>query len=239
MIRSIIIDDEERAVSGLKNIIKSTTPEIEIVACAYGVLEGVKRIQELKPELVFLDIEMSDGLGLDVTRCFDRGAFKTVFVTAHSHYAVEAFKQKAYSYLLKPIDPDDLLQLVDDLKKETENALKGDVSSQKMAIPTLNGSRIIELKAIVRLQSDNNYTRVFLEDGKQLMVSKTLRKFEEMLPAGQFMRVHQSHMVNFNMVEEFHKNGSYLSLKNGDEVPLNSTSKAFMRKALSYGLLDL
>jgi len=240
--KAIIVDDEQRAIDSLTALLKTFTPQLEIISSYTDPIKALSTVKVNEPDVLFLDIEMPTLTGLKTLEYLEDSSTKTVFVTAHNHHTIEAIRLKAYDYLLKPVDPDDLLALWDRLQDDHKRQINAvpRTSVSRIALPTLSGNRIVDLEEIVRLKSDNNYTQVILKQEKPILVSRTLGKFEQSLPPEQFIRVHQSHMVNFNLILEINRsNGGYLVMTNGDEVPLNNKNKAFIKKALSYGLISI
>lgn len=228
----VVIDDEPNARQLLKDLVNMYCPQLKVIGEANGVKEGVKTIQELKPALVFLDVEMGDGQGFDLLDHFSKPDFKVIFTTAHQKFAIQAFKYYAIGFLLKPIDPDDLLATVEHaLKKETVQGLDDLMEAfrqstspkpiERIALSASDGITMLKLENIIRLESDQGYTTFYSTEGEKLLVSRSIGEFEESLPKELFFRVHVSHMVNLNFVKKYIKeDGGYLILENGDQIPL-------------------
>ena len=182
---------------------------------------------------------MPDGTGFDLLRKFDSLNFKFVFITAYKEHAIKAFKFSALDYLLKPIDPDDLIETIDRVSKtinETGSnmkleALLENISSQsnepkKIVLRTSESIHIVKVTDIIRCESSSNYTYFFLKDGKKLLVSRTLKEYHEMLDSKSFFRPHQSHLININYIDRFEKaDGGYLIMKDGSNVPVSFRKK--------------
>lgn len=239
--KAIIIDDELNAIDSLKALLEIFGTTVNVVGQATNIKDAVSVINACDPDIVFLDIELRDGLGMDVLDHFPKRTFKVVFVTAYEQYAIKAFKLRAFDYLLKPIDPEDLEALVAQLEKEMAKEAPRNVTTfQRMSIPTQHGVRMIDLDKIVRLESDNNYTRLILDGGEEVLVTRTLKKFENSLPETDFIRVHQRHMINWKTVVEYTKqDGGFLILDNGSEIPVSRKNKALIEKALEFGIIKI
>ena len=242
MIKAIIIDDEVQARKLLNALIQSHCPQISIVDECTNLPEGVKSIRKLKPDLIFLDIEMPGHSGLELLDFFDEKEidFGIIFTTAYNEYAIKAFKLSAVDYLLKPISGEDLEQAVERFEKrftafpKSSNPTPIDHSDNKIAIPIGQSIRFIDLDEIVYLKAENTYTEIHLQDQTKLLVSRTLKNFEEVLthkPA--FFRCHKSYIVNKNYVLDYVKSdGGYLILKPKTAIPI-STDKVedFLQQA--------
>jgi len=187
--------------------------------------------------LVFMDINLSDGSGFSVLEGVENLNFKVIFVTAYDQYAIKAFNYSAIGYVLKPIDLEDLRSAIDrgKIKSETEesSAIKALLENfskkekdRKIAIPERDGITFVNVNEIVRCQSDNNYTEIHLKSGQKILVSKPLKKYEELLPEDIFFRIHQSHLVNLNEVARFLKEeGGYLIMNDGTQLEISRRKK--------------
>lgn len=230
-----IIDDEKKGRETLKNFIKTYCSDLEIVGEAMNVAEGIAMIADKQPEVVFLDIEMPDGTGFDLLSAIQQINFQVVFVTAFDQYAVKAFQFSAVDYLLKPVNPSLLMQAVDKLRKRLsidQLNLKLDVllNNKKkldtLALPTAEGVHMTKIDQITRCAADNNYTTFYLADGSQIIVSRTLKEYSDLLEEFNFYRVHQSHLVNLDFVDKYISGeGGYLIMNNGDSVDVSRRRK--------------
>lgn len=234
-IKAIIIDDELMARTLLKNMLKEISNDIEVVSLCEDLSNGIKAIRKLKPEIVFLDIEMPGHSGLEILDFFneDEIDFSIIFTTAYNQYAINAFKLSAVDYLLKPIELNDLEKSIDIFKKKTkrnndiyknlQNNFKSNTSN-KIAVPIGNSIVFIELNQIVYLKADNSYCEIHLNDQRKIVASRTLKNFEEaILNFNTFFRCHKSYLVNLNYVSEYVKSeGGYLILKNNENIPISS-----------------
>jgi len=235
MLKAIIIDDSIEARKALVTEIEDCCPEIELIGQAEGVVSGAKLIRSVNPDLIFLDIQMNDGSGFDLLELIGNINFKVIFTTASDEYAVKAFKYSAVDYLLKPIDPDELVSAVkkaergnqkENLNLLMENAKHSNKPVRKLALNTLDKLHIVNISDIVRCESDVNYTQFFFSNGNKLLVTKTLKDFEDLLSEHQFIRVHQSHLVNVNYIKEFVKgDGGYLVMTDKTSVPVSTRKR--------------
>jgi len=243
VIDAVIIDDVQAARDTLKADLKDYCPQINILGEADGVVSGAKLIKNKKPQVVFLDIQMQDGSGFDLLEILPEVNFNIIFTTASDEFAIRAFRFSALDYLLKPIDPEELTAAVKKLEAkdqpETENlqVLRDNLSEsrplKRLALNTLEKIHIAEIENIVRCESNVNYTMFHFNEGKKLLVTKTLKEFDEMLRDHGFIRVHQSHLVNVKYLKEYVKtDGGYLVMKNGAEVPVSTRKKQMVLEAI-------
>jgi len=239
MIKAVIIDDIQEAITVLTSDLQTYCKNNEVIGSANGVVSGAKIIKELKPDLVFLDIQMPDGTGFDLLEIIGEADFKLIFTTASDEFAIKAFKFSAIDYLLKPIDPDDLMKAVEKVEHQHNptsrlELLKGNLKNQKkIALNTVDKIHIVQIEDVIRLESDINYTRFYFQDGSKLMVTKTLKEFDKMLSDHSFIRIHQSHLVNTNFIKEYTKQDGKLVLKNGDRISVSSRKKSTLMDMIS------
>lgn len=244
-ITAIIIEDEKASRVTLQNYLVKYCPVVSVLAEAENIKEGHALIKKLHPDLVFLDIEMPYGNAFDLLEKFDSLDFELIFVTAFSKYALEALNLSASNYLLKPLDISQLIEAVEKVGKQlsekqqvqTSNILLENLSIEnkqlkKMVLPMLDGFEVVVLKDIIRCQANDNLTNIFLQDGTRRTVCRTLKFYEEVLQAYDFVRVHKSHMININYVKQYKKGkGGEVILSNGKEVPVSPSKKAnFLEK---------
>lgn len=238
MIKAIIIDDIKEARVVLKADLESYCVNIEVVGEAEGVVSGAKLIKELNPDLVFLDIQMQDGTGFDLLEILPNTNFKLIFTTASDEYAVKAFKFSAVDYLLKPIDPDELMDAVSRVEQQEKPAdrielLKENFNKPKrIALNTLEKIHIVEVDEILRCESNINYTMFYFIDGTKLLVTKTLKEFDKLLADHSFIRVHQSHLINAGFIKEFSKSDGYIYMKDGTKVPVSTRKKQVLMEMI-------
>ena len=234
--RAIIIDDERLARKELKSLLKDYH-EIEIVDECSSPEEALKSIEKHNPDLLFLDIQMPDGNGFDVLKGVKYKEFEIVFITAYQEYAIQAIKFSALAYILKPIDVEELdeavkkaLSTLEKKKNEVQfNALVSNIDrsqKKKLVLKTQESVYVLELKEIIRCEADKNYTSFYLESGKRILVSKTLKEYDLLLSGHSFFRVQQSHLVNLDHIDRYDKgDGGAVIMKDGSSVPLSPAKK--------------
>jgi two-component system LytT family response regulator len=244
-IKTIIIDDEKASRTLLKAMLEKYCQEIEVIALCEDLPTGVKTIRKQKPDLIFLDIEMPGHSGLELLEFFneDEVEFSIIFTTAYNHYAIQAFKLSAVDYLLKPIEREELVYAIERYKKKTVKPnytlLKENITqpvSQKIAIPTGSSIRFLALNEIVYLKADGSYTHIILENNDKIMVSKSLKQYEELLIfSDDFIRCHKSYLVNVNYIKEYIKSdGGSLRLKNNHEISISPEKSDEVLNRLNY-----
>lgn len=243
MISVVIIDDESKARTTLKELLLSICPEVEVLGEADGVNSGIQLLSKLRPDAVLLDIQMNDGTGFDLLDQLPRVDFQIVFATAYEEFALQAIQYHAFHYLLKPIDPDQLQSVCHEIKKEKANQLPGQrlerllesIQSQKIeniALPTSEGIIYLKLQEIIRLESKGNYSFFHTTGREKVVVSRTLKEFEKILPTDLFFRVHQSHIVNLREVRKYMKeDGGYALMVDATKVPISNRNRNdFLRR---------
>jgi two-component system LytT family response regulator len=235
-INTIIVEDELRSADVMKTLLAECCPEIEIAAVAPSVKSAVELIKLLKPELVFLDVELPDGNGFNVLESFPPGLFNVIFVTAYEHYALKAIKASALDYLLKPVDTDELIAAIKKLPDETESDMRQDVYLQnqnqqnrqkmRLALPTIDGLKFIEQGDIIWCEAQGSYCNFLLTNKEKVLVSKPLSYFEEILDEEQFCRPHQSYIINLAHAKNYVKGrGGYLIMSDGSKVEVSVRMK--------------
>lgn len=246
MIKAVVIDDEINNQELISNLLKSYAENIQVVGLADSVESAYKTIQEHQPDLIFLDIQMPDGTGFDLLKKFEKINFKIIFVTAHQEFALEAFKYSALDYILKPLSPANLLAAV----KKAEETMGGDELNMKLKIllnniaePIKNKKKIVlktmeriysvDLDDIIRFESDGGYTKVYLTDGKRIMVSKTMKEYDDLLLDAGFLRVHHSHLINMNHLFCFEKAEGHVVMKDDSVVPVSNRKKDHLMELLN------
>lgn len=240
--KAIIIDDQSHIRENLKLLLREFTPDVEVVAEADGVRSGLECLKENLADLVFLDIEMADGTGFDLLNLIKKRTFRVIFVTGHEGYAIRAFRVSAIDYLLKPVDPDDLIEAVAKVKSQrpiedfqVEEAIHAQKEEKVRQLVLSDAENVyrIQVEGILRCQSEDNYTRFFLSDGRKLLISKTLKEFAELLEKSGFFRCHQSHLINLAFFDHLDKrDGGTIYLKDGSPVPLATRKKEQLLQAL-------
>src|SRR5688572_24087723 len=206
MIRAIIVDDEFKGIEILKLLLKHHCPEIEIIGEAEEMNEAVDLIKSKQPDLVFLDIEMSGGTCFEILEQVKTMNFHLILVTAHSEYAVKAFRYSVVDYLLKPVDIIELKEAVDKvnaLMAEEHNStrIENEMTAAKLTIriPHQHGAVFIKMLDIIRLEAEGAYTRI-ITDKREYLVSHNIKMFETILDMNFFARVHRSHIINITKV---------------------------------------
>ncbi len=245
---SVIIDDEHKSRETLKKIIERYfTNQISVVYLAESVKEGVFAINKYNPRLVFLDIEMPEENGFKLFDYFDYYNFDVVFTTAYKQYAIDAIKCSALDYLLKPINYIDLKEVIkrleDKEKKLTPQtqieAFLSNISSatnefNKIALPTFEGYELEKVNNIIYCQAEENYTKIYTNRNEVIMVAKTLKSIEELLPDSMFFRIHKSYLVNLNYIKSYNKSQGYkVILENGIRLDVATRRNDEFVKALT------
>jgi two-component system, LytTR family, response regulator len=239
MIKAIIIDDESKAIKSLQLRIERLFDDIEIVATAQSANDGKAVIDQHKPDLVFLDIEMPNGNAFALLKQFDSIDFAIIFVTAYNEYALQAIRISALDYILKPIDEDELVVAINKYRANykssiypqkieilTEAYQKYNSQSIRIALPTMGGIEYVHINQIVYCEADNNYSTIHLEGMPSILISKTLKFFEDVLKDFYFMRIHQSYLINLFKVVRFEKsNRGRVVLNNGATINLSKNKK--------------
>ncbi len=239
MRKIVIIDDENKARNTIENIILSGVKDVVIVEKADGVQTGLISILKHKPDIVIMDINLGNGTGFHILKELTSIDFKLIFITAYHEYAIKAFKFSALDYLLKPVDPFELIATVEKAKSELaikDNAMKIEAffanfeniknEVKKIVLKTTESIHLINVQDIIRCESDNNYTKFFLKDNKKLLVSNTLKDYEEILSEYNFARVHQSHLVNLNYVTRLDKrDGFTLIMLDNSQIPVSARKR--------------
>lgn len=238
MLTAILIDDMPEALNVLRNDLSEYCPEVQIIGEANSVVNAAKLLRSHTPDLLFLDILMGDGTGFDLLEIFPNLSSRVIFVTASDEFAIKAFRLAAIDYLLKPLNVNDLKAAVQRAKNQQTNSTKSlDILKETIRFPeqlpkrislhTIDKILIINIDDIVRCESDGNNTRFFLQNGDNIYVTKTLKYYEDLFAENTFLRVHQSHLVNYRYIQAFlKKDGGYLSLKNNHTVPVATRKKA-------------
>lgn len=235
MIDAVIIDDEQAAQLTLMSFLQMHCPEVNVIGTADGVEEGLKLLSAKKTDLVFLDIKMNDGTGFDLLKRLPEINFNLVFTTAYDEYALRAFKYSAIDYLLKPINPEELIEAVKKVRKEKNENTSKSVDSMfemysnkifdKIAIPSVDEFSFVHINKIIRCEASSNYTIIFLESGKKIIAPKTLKEFEELLASEGFFRVHQSHLISLDHIQKFQKHKNKIIMVDDSEVEVSRRKK--------------
>jgi len=233
-IYAIIVEDEPRAQNVLNTLLQEHFPDVKVVGFAQDVPAAVTMIQERKPELVFLDVELPGQPGLSLFDQTDASQFQVIFTTAYTQYAVQAFQVSAVDYLLKPIQLDQMEAAIEKVRKQFREQKPETVEDQKekdrpaegikkIPLPTSGGVLFICLQDIVYLKADGSYTHFIMQNGKQILVSRKIKEFEHTLNKNnRFFRPHRSYVVNGDRIVEYIKaDGGSVVMDNADEIPLS------------------
>ncbi|MFC2119185.1 LytR/AlgR family response regulator transcription factor [Bacteroidota bacterium] len=236
IIKAIIVDDEENSISTLNMLLENYCPQVEIIGKAMTHREAVSTIDELKPDLVFLDISMPDGDGFEVLESVTYRSFEVIFITAYNQYALRAFEFSAIDYLLKPVDYKKLKAAVERFSKINTNelfdsrvgVLKENLQSQshRIILSSMEGFDIYEISDIVRCEANGSYTNFYFNNKQKLITSKTLNNFEKLLSDLSFSRIHSKHLVNLKYIKKYVSGrGGYVVLEDGSKVDVSERKK--------------
>ena len=250
MYHTVIIDDDQLARHVLRHIIEQNFKEIEIVGEADSVASGLTLINEVKPDLVFLDIEMSDGTGFSLLEKLQNVEFKLVFTTSSSDYAIKAFKYSAFDYIVKPVLIENVrstISRINDIpvlreKKRIEvlksNLNQGPEDSPTIALPEANGFNIVKVKDIIRCEGERNYSRIFFNNGTSVLISRTLLEFDNLLVPHGFFRIHRSHLISLKNVNRYLKTlGGQVEMLDKTQLPVSPKFKDELLTRLLYNRL--
>jgi two-component system LytT family response regulator len=239
MIRTLIIDDEHDAREALRLTLEKYCPEITVLKVCHSAQEGLESIQKLAPDLIFLDVQMPYMTGFDLLKQCSQINFEVIFISAYDQYAIKAIRFSALDYLLKPVDVDDLMNAVSRAKERMHqknnsfqyqsmlnNVQYKQEKIEKLAVPSLEGIDFFNVDDIIFCEADGSYTRLFLPDRKQKLVSRNLKDFESMLESSGFCRVHNSFLINMKHVHKYLKGeGGTAVLSEGHHVDISRRKK--------------
>lgn len=242
-ITAVIIDDMELARKSLAADIEEYCHDIDIIGEAHSVITAAKLLKNTHPDIIFLDIHLQDGDGFDLLELLPDLNSSIIFTTASDAHAIKAFQFSAADYLLKPIDPDLLQQSVEKVSNQKNKHGHLDTLSDNMKSPsklvlhTAEQVKIAELADIIRLESMGNYTYFFFTGGEKLLITKTLKEYHDVLKGSDFLRVHQSHLINLSHLKAYIKTeGGYLEMTDGSRVPVSVRKKSTVMDAIvAYG----
>ena len=241
---AIIIDDELKGRIALSQKLRDYCSDVRLVGEAENGEDGIKLIEKLKPDIVFLDIEMPRMNGFDMLLRLPQKNFDLIFTTAYDQYAIKAIKYAAFDYLLKPIDIEELKMAISrsnnlqngNTEKKLEvldQNLHGKTNLNKIAIPSMDGLLFFNINDIVHLEASNNYTTIYFMNHPKLLTSKTLKDFEELLPPDIFFRTHHSYLVNLNYIKRYIKgDGGQIEMQNGTYIDVSRRKKEDFLEAM-------
>ncbi len=236
---AVIIDDEVDAVEFITTVINEYCPEIEVAGKAHNIRDGVQVINDIRPDLLFLDIEMPNGTGFDLLKHYPEKEFDVIFITAFNHYAIKAIKYSAFDYILKPVNINEFIDSVSRVvNKHSSGKQYGKVSYEallenlrtihptKLVIPVSDGREYLDTNTIIRIEADRSYSWFFLNDKRKILVSKNLKEFEDLLNDRNFFRPHNSHLINLDFVRKFvRQDGGYIVMCDGSQIPVSRNRK--------------
>ncbi len=233
-LRTIIIDDEPDSVKLLQIQLEQNCPHVNMVGFYTNSVKASQEIENLRPDLLFLDIEMPVMNGFEILEKILHLDFSLVFITAYNQYALKAFRFNALDYLVKPVDTKDLIEAVTKAEHRVkptsaqlsmlQKQLRGEPVT-KIAIPGQHGVTFIDLNEIVYAEASNNYSKLILTDGRHFLISKTLKDVQEVLEEEHFLRIHRQYIVNLNHVKQFNRNEGMLTMTNGEHIPVARNQK--------------
>ncbi len=241
MIKAIIIDDEQLAIESLQWEIENFCQDLKVIDTFTNPKDAISGVNYLKPDLVFLDIEMPELTGFQLLQALDYRNFDLIITTAYNQYAIQAFKANAVDYLLKPIDPDELVQAIDKVKSRQTNhqsnknietllhkvILENQSEYSKVPLNVSNKIVLVDAQDIMYCKSEGSYTKVYLKNGQDYLISKGLSDFEKVLPQNLFVKTHKSYIVNHKEIKEIIKQGTAeVVLTNQAVIPVSRSHKA-------------
>jgi len=244
--RAILVDDERANVEVLQVLLDKYCPEIKVVATSSQVNEAIGLLNLHRPDILFLDIQMGKSTGFDLLNQLYEKSFEVIFVTAYDHYGIQAVKFAALDYLLKPVNPEELINAVakaagrikNKIQNEQLNFLLQQIKApeslvQKIALPQYNEIRYVAISEIVRCEADNTYTFFFLATGDKILISRALKEYSDLLKPHGFLRTHQSHLINPSFVKSWLKeDGGVLLMNNGDKIPVSRPNRDSVKEVL-------
>ena len=246
MITAVLIDDDKHLRTGLKALLDRYTNDITIIGEAESVKTGVALLEKLQPQVIFLDIHLSDGTGFDILERLGKSNAHIIFITAHEQYAMKAFKFSALDYILKPVGPEELQHAITKIKGVVgksnsfehidlllENIRKKVDNFKRIALSTSDGIHLFDVSDIIRCEAKVNYTEFFIKNHKPLLISRTLKEFEEMLTEHGFERIHQSHLINLSYLKSYIKSdGGYVIMSDNSNIPLAQSKREKLQELI-------
>ena len=245
VLKAILVDDELSSLQNLQYKLLEYCPTIKVVAQTQNPEEAIQLIHQYKPDVIFLDIEMPRMSGFKMLEQVPEIDFEIIFITAYNHYAINAIRISAFDYLVKPVSIEDLQQTTERLSlsnikktRERTDLLKKNLANPKsqedhIALPANDGLEFIQVKQIIRIESSSNYSRVIMQDGHQLLVTRQLKDFEELLQDYRFYRVHHSHLINLNYIAKYIRgDGGQITMRNGDVIDVSRRKKEVFLKLI-------
>jgi two-component system LytT family response regulator len=245
MITAIIVDDEPYSCETLTTLLDKYCPTVKVIDVCYSAETALRSIPKNAPDVVFLDVEMPGMNGFELLEELNEINFQLVFTTSYDQYAIKAIRFSALDYLLKPVDREELQKAVEKVSQKLKTTLpqqleillnklhKTSSSTQKVALPTMEGLQLIAIDSIIYCASESNYTRIYLKQKEKIIVSRTLKDIEQMLDEYSFIRVHHSYLINLPEVEKYIKGeGGYLIMSDGSTVDVSRSRKEILMQKL-------
>ncbi|MEQ9375562.1 MAG: LytTR family DNA-binding domain-containing protein [Imperialibacter sp.] len=233
MFTSVVVDDEESVINDLKGLLEMTCPHVKVVGTAKRSQEAIELIRAIRPQILFLDIQIDERTGLELLKSLEPMQMQVIFVTAHNDYAVEAFKLSAVDYLLKPVDPDELSEAVNrattnigkdlvhkQLTTLVHNLMPG-ANTRKIVLSDMDGLHILDIPDILWCHANGSYTEFKMKDGTELVVSKHLKTYERLLVDQGFERVHRSYLINIYNIKRIDRSRGEILMKNDETLPIS------------------
>jgi two-component system LytT family response regulator len=237
MIKAVILVNSIDLLTRLKKMIEEGFPNLEIAGYSHDIEAGVGLVNEIDPDLVLLETHFSSGSGFDLIRHFDKPGFKIIFLSASTDYAYNAIRCNATDYILLPLNKEELVlsvrKAIDAIRFEDEkeqkalgDSFKNFASGQRLVLKASDQVYVVNIRDIIRIEADRNYSTFFMEDGRQIVISKSLKEYEEMLLEYGFHRIHKSHIFNINKISHIDKaDGGFIAMIDGSRVPIASRKK--------------
>ena len=249
MITAILVDDDSNLRNGMKSLLSRYAPEIQIIGEADSVETGTVLLLESQPQVLFLDIHLGDGSGFDLLEeVSKKGKINSqiIFITAHEQYAIKAFRFSALDFLLKPVDPEELEKVIGKLRQVIdkndnvahidlllENIRKKVDNFKRIALSNSDGIHLFEVSDIIRCESEDNYTKFYIKNSKPILISKTLKEYEDLLTEHGFERIHQSHLINLAYLKSYiKKDGGYVIMADNSNLPISQRKKDRLQELL-------
>jgi len=247
MITALLVDDEKKNSVVLMEMLKRYCPSVTVLGTATNITEARAQMEQLRPQLVFLDIQMPGGSGFDLLDSLSKHSVEVIFVTAYDSYLLQAIRYSALDYILKPVNLEELIAAVhratqrisqhqaQDQLSLLQHNIQHPEQVQKIAIPVKEGYLIILVRDIIRLQAHRGYTEIFHGNGKSHLISRNIKEYEEILPEALFCRVHAAHLVNVDYIKVYHRGrGGYVELNNGDTIEVAARRKEHLLSRFGF-----
>ena len=243
MVKAVIVDDEPKAIQGLSWELTNFSDDIEIINTFTNPEDALIFLEKHSPDCLFLDIQMPTMDGFQFLSKLKKRAFAVVITTAYDEYAIKALKHEALDYLLKPVDSDDLKDTIQKIKKFNSKIVNSEkleqvllkfnksIQKKKITINTDGKLIFIDSESIIYVESEGNYSTLFLEDSSKMVLTKKLKEVNQLLPENQFFRIHNSYIVNLNKIKEFYKSEGYVVMSSNHKIPVARQRKSgFLEK---------